>query len=406
VVNRPGRRALPGGRRALGMAVGAGACALLAAVVAPSAGASGHAPAGAAAERAIAAPVVAPSAPTDVELRFFPGMKGLWFYVVDFTPPPDADPAGHYVVAVAETATSYEVAGPGGRLEAPLEVGRVATVTVTAVDGQGNAGPPSAPVRFRNASPRGYWLLEASGAVHAFGGVGLHGDARAQVTASGAPAVDIARLPGLAVAEHLVLLADGQVVSPGSDLGSTVATGLLAPGERAVGVAAAPGGGHWVTTDRGRVLGFRGAPGFGDLSGTRLNAPVLDIVATRSGAGYYLLAADGGVFAFGDAVFHGSTGAQRLNQPVVAMATDPDGAGYWLAASDGGVFAFDATFHGSMAAQRLNQPVRGITSLVNAYLLTAADGGVFALDATGYAGGLGSTPPPTPVVAAASGSST
>jgi hypothetical protein len=116
-----------------------------------------------------------------------------------------------------------------------------------------------------------------------------------------------------------------------------------------VGVASAGSGGYWVATADGGVWAF-GAPFFGSMGGTPLNAPVVGIAATPDDGGYWLVASDGGVFSFGDARFFGSVpvalppGAS-LNQPVVGIASSQDGLGYWMVARDGGIFAFgDAHF--------------------------------------------------------------
>ena len=63
------------------------------------------------------------------------------------------------------------------------------------------------------------------------------------------------------------------------------------------------------------------APSFGDMSGTHLNAPIVDSVATPSGNGYYMVAADGGIFAFGGAPFRGSLGSSPPPYPIVSVAT-------------------------------------------------------------------------------------
>jgi hypothetical protein len=180
------------------------------------------------------------------------------------------------------------------------------------------------------------------------------------------------------------------------DRGSPAAS----PTNRAVGIAAHPGGGYWTTTARGEVSSF-GAPFHGSLGGTALARPVVAITATPKGDGYWLVASDGGVFAFGAARFAGSTGALRLNQPVVAMAATPTGDGYWLVARDGGVFSFgDAVFRGSTGGIRLNQPIVGAAADPEGlgYWLVAADGGTFAFGAP-FEGGAGGTPLRSPVVA-------
>ena len=169
-----------------------------------------------------------------------------------------------------------------------------------------------------------------------------------------------------------------------------------------VGVAAASSGGYWVATADGGVWAY-GAPFFGSMGATPLNAPVVGIASTPDHGGYWLVASDGGVFAFGDAKFFGSVPAVlppgvSLNKPVVGIASTPDGQGYWMVASDGGIFSFgDAHFWGSMGSTPLNKPVVGMAANnTGGYWLVASDGGVFSFHATFY-GSLGGIPLVSPV---------
>ena len=169
-----------------------------------------------------------------------------------------------------------------------------------------------------------------------------------------------------------------------------------------VGMAAASSGGYWVATADGGVWAY-GAPFFGSMGATPLNAPVVGIASTPDHGGYWLVASDGGVFAFGDAKFFGSVPAVlppgvSLNKPVVGIASTPDGQGYWMVASDGGIFSFgDAHFWGSMGGTPLNKPVVGmIANNTGGYWLVASDGGVFSFHATFY-GSLGGIPLVSPV---------
>ena len=178
-------------------------------------------------------------------------------------------------------------------------------------------------------------------------------------------------------------------------LGNAANQGMPFGNVAVVGIAAAASGGYWVATADGGVWAY-GAPFFGSMGGTPLNAPVVGIASTPDHGGYWLVASDGGVFSFGDAKFFGSVpGAlppgQSLNQPVVGIASSDDGLGYWMVASDGGIFAFgDAHFWGSMGGTPLNKPVVGMVGNGSGgYWLVASDGGVFSFDAIFY-GSLGS----------------
>jgi uncharacterized delta-60 repeat protein len=242
----------------------------------------------------------------------------------------------------------------------------------------------------------GYWMLDASGRVYAFGDALYLGD----------PLLDIA--------------AAGRFGARAVDIAST-----------------ASGDGYWVVDNLGRVFAFGDAVKFGDVTisgkltvsiartsdgyigfsgdlssvrwtasgstpsspGFVLNEPVVD-AAPAAPSGTYAVASDGGVFALG-APFLGSMGGTRLNQPVTGIAPDPDGRGYWLVAADGGIFAFEAVFKGSMGGIPLNQPVSDMVPWGDGYILVAADGGVFAFGNGPFAGSLGSIPPASPVVAVA-----
>jgi hypothetical protein len=259
----------------------------------------------------------------------------------------------------------------------------------------GAAAPVSAA-----ATASGYWLLDAAGAVYAFGDAPYAGGA--DVAAS--RAVDLEASPD--GHGYWVLTADGRVTSFGTAAAFGDAAGQLGPGETATSISAAPNAsGLWIFTSAGRAIALGDAVSYGDLSAVVLNGPVLDSVVSPSGHGYYLVASDGGVFAFGDAQFHGSTGALVLNAPVRSLVPDPDGAGYWLVATDGGVFAFDAAYRGSIPGALpdavLNQPITGMVPYGDGYVMVAADGGVFAFSDRPFAGSLGASPPSAPVVSIA-----
>src|SRR5712692_7839750 len=179
----------------------------------------------------------------------------------------------------------------------------------------------------------GYWLVDANGSVHAFGG---------------AP-----------------------------DLGSL---GAHPPARPIVGMApSASGAGYWLAASNGQVFPFGDAAFYGSpvASGRSLTRPIVAIAATPDGQGYWLAGADGKVFAYGDATFYGKASTGSLGAPIVSMASTPDGRGYWLAGADGKVFAFgDAGHFGSTGRIVLPEPVIAIAPTPDGggYWLVAADG--------------------------------
>ncbi len=170
----------------------------------------------------------------------------------------------------------------------------------------------------------------------------------------------------------------------------------------AVSIAPAPNGtGYWITNAQGQVSSYGAVTSYGDMSGTKLNQPVVGIAATPDGKGYWLVAADGGIFTFGDAGFYGSTGGMHLFRKIVAMVATPDGKGYWLLAADGGIFTFgDAGFYGSTGGIALNSPIVGMAATPDGkgYWLVAADGGIFTFGDAGFYGSAGALKLNRPIV--------
>jgi len=265
---------------------------------------------------------------------------------------------------------------------------------------------PPAPINPQAAPPppprrSGYWMVGNDGQVYAFGDAKTLGDASALLPA-GAKAIDIEPTPTFG--GYWVLDDRGHVFPFGDATGAgNDQFAQLGPNEKMTSLSATPSGkGYWLFTNRGRAFPSGDAAFFGDLSGLKLNGPVLDSVATPSGRGYYMVASDGGVFAFGDARFRGSMGSVRLNAPVQSLVPAGDGEGYWLVASDGGIFSFgSAPFRGSMGDKTINKPVVGMVRFGAGYLMVAADGGIFNFSDRPFSGSLGDRPPARPIVSVA-----
>ena len=255
----------------------------------------------------------------------------------------------------------------------------------------------TAPVQVAPARS-GYWMVGTDGRVYAFGDAKAYGDA---ALPAGAQAVDLEPTPtgnGYWIIDDL-----GNVYARGDAMTQpNLDRGKIASAEVITSLSATKTGkGYWIFTSIGQVIPFGDAVYYGDMSKTKLNAPVLDSIPTASGKGYYMVAADGGIFTFGDADFKGSTGNIKLNKPVQSLVPDADGAGYWLVASDGGVFAFEAPFRGSLGDVKLNKPVTGMVRYGNGYIMVGEDGGIFNFSNKDFSGSLGASPPAKPITSVA-----
>ena len=227
------------------------------------------------------------------------------------------------------------------------------------------------------------------------------------VTCPSAPGRPLGGGAGIASVEiggcdgYFVVDSSGRVAAFGAATwqGDLAAYRLAAP---IIAIEATPDGqGYWLLGADGGVFTFGDARFFGSTGGVALTAPVVGMAVTPDNLGYWIVARDGGVFSFGDAHFYGSTGGIRLQAPVDGIAVAPGGHGYWLVASDGGVFTFTSDgFYGSLGGVRLAEPVVGMSSTPDGrgYTLVGSDGGVFSFGDAPFYGSLGSHPPTTPVV--------
>jgi hypothetical protein len=229
----------------------------------------------------------------------------------------------------------------------------------------------------------GYWMVDTSGVVHAFGGVDALGNGSSQV---GFTHIE----PTPTGNGYWLVDTHGRV----SAFGDAHAYGNARPGllvdDIVTSLAATRSGrGYWLFTSHGRVIPFGDAQFYGDRHNLGLNGTVVGAVATPTGRGYYMVGSDGGIFTFGDADFRGSMGSARLNQPVVGLVPTAANTGYWLVAADGGVFAFNALFLGSMGGVRLARPVIGMLRYGTGYMMVGADGGIFDFSHRPFFGSLG-----------------
>jgi hypothetical protein len=173
----------------------------------------------------------------------------------------------------------------------------------------GNARIPNMAIVGMATTPdgKGYWLVNASGDVYAFGN-----------------------------AKYL------------GGIGGTTLNKWI------VGMAATPdGNGYWLVASDGGVFAFGDAQFYGSMGGQPLSQPIVGMV----------VAYDGGVFDFNGGYFCGSPGGQGY-AGVVGMALNAPNQGYWLAGSDGAIFLVAAycntPYYGSLLGTPLNAPVVGI----------------------------------------------
>lgn len=122
--------------------------------------------------------------------------------------------------------------------------------------------------------------------------------------------------------------------------------GSLGPREASapiVGMAATPdGGGYWLAAANGTIYPFGNARFVSSVGGLPLNGPAIGIAATSDGGGYWIAAHDGGVFAIGTASFFGSLGGTIPPPDIVGFAARPQNDGYWLVSRSGRVYGFGA----------------------------------------------------------------
>jgi invasion protein IalB len=220
----------------------------------------------------------------------------------------------------------------------------------------------------------GYWLVTATGRVHAFGAAPFIGDFASWPPYR--PIVDIAASPG---GGYWLVDDGGSIYGYNAPYhGSTGWWGLSSP--IVAMEPTATGAGYWLVDKAGGVYAFGDAQYFGSMSGITLNQPIVDIAATPTGHGYRLLAQDAGVFNFGDAEFFGSPASNGFS--AAAIEPTPTGLGYWIVGTDGRVSS-----HGDAPAFPAVTPLRPITAAAS----TSTGGGLWLASE-----GNGPPPPPPP----------
>ena len=162
----------------------------------------------------------------------------------------------------------------------------------------------------------GYWIVQANGKVTAFGGAKHHGDMSDKPLNK--PIIGMSVAPdGLG---YWLVAEDGGIFNFGSAdfFGSTGDKKLNAP---VIDLAPMPDGeGYYLVARDGGVFTFGTATFWGSTGNMTLNQPVIAMLVLPTGAGYWLAASDGGIFSFGpQADFLGSMGGTKLNAPVLDL---------------------------------------------------------------------------------------
>ena len=144
----------------------------------------------------------------------------------------------------------------------------------------------------------GYWLLEADGEVHAFGGAPDHGSAQLEVGPN--RAVSLVPVPG--GGGYWVLTMERDLISFGSasQLSSADRAVMLGPDVVVVNdMAALPGGGLVFVDGGGRLFGLAGADDSLWQGWAAVDNP-LALAVTPSGLGGVVLPRNGSLAAWGD----------------------------------------------------------------------------------------------------------
>ncbi|GAC1543453.1 MAG: hypothetical protein NVS3B12_31950 [Acidimicrobiales bacterium] len=237
----------------------------------------------------------------------------------------------------------------------------------------------------------GYWQVDASGIISAFGG--------ATAIPSPAGASYVAAAPRPQGDGMWLLTAAGTVVNAGA--APTVPVITLASGTTPVGIDSdSTGNGGWVATSDGSVVPF------GDASVPTLTGGIRTastVALTRSAGsstnGFWVLNASGAIASYNGAPV--LTGPASMTAAAVGFSTRADGAGGWIVDTGGRIYPVgtgtpaigDTTppDHTSAGYQPLGHfAVVGISrrsvGADTGYYLVAGDGGVIDFGTASYAG--------------------
>jgi hypothetical protein len=227
----------------------------------------------------------------------------------------------------------------------------------------------------------GYWLVDSTGQVDAYGDAQHLG----QPASTNGPIVSITSTRS--GKGYWLLDQQGNVYTEG-DAGAYGSLPSDNISVQAVGLApSSDGRGYWILGADGGIFAFGDAPYEGAPKTYDPKSFLMGIAPDWATDGYWVAAADGSVYSF-NAPFLGSSQPLHDSSPVLGIQAESNGAGYRLVASNGGIFAYGASFLGSLSGTQLNQPIKGIagSDSPDGYWLFANDGGVFAFGGAQFYG--------------------
>ena len=176
------------------------------------------------------------------------------------------------------------------------------------------------PILGMESSPtgRGYWLVASDGGIFTFGDAGFFGSTGDRKL--NAPVVGLGTTTS--GKGYWLVASDGGIFTFG-DADFFGSTGDQKLNEPVFDLGATAGDdGYWLVARDGGVFTFGDAT-FHGSSASRGNPPVIGLDATGTDKGYWIANRGGVVSAFGDASHLGDLSGQRLNAPLVGFAATP-----------------------------------------------------------------------------------
>ncbi len=198
--------------------------------------------------------------------------------------------------------------------------GGIFTFGDAAFHGSTGATSLNAPILGIESTPtgKGYWLVASDGGIFTFGDAGFFGstgDKKLNAPVVGLGTTSMGK-------GYWLVASDGGIFTFG-DAGFFGSTGDRKLNEPVFDLApTGTNGGYWLVARDGGVFTFGDAVFHGSAA-AKGNPPVIGLDATRSDGGYWIANRGGAVRAFGDAPVLGDVSGQRLNSPIVGFASTP-----------------------------------------------------------------------------------